>query len=54
MVWFWTAMAVTGVCGVVCVAYLLCEKERQAQEETKRILEMFERMKENGDGEEGN
>lgn len=40
------ALAVTGVCGIVVVAYLLCERERQAQEEAKKILELYERMKE--------
>jgi uncharacterized membrane protein YuzA (DUF378 family) len=44
--WINFALAVTGICGIVVVAYLICERERKAQEEAKKILEMFERMKE--------
>jgi bacteriorhodopsin len=47
MAWLYFAIGVTGICGIVVVAYLICEMERQAQEEAKKILEMFERMKGN-------
>jgi uncharacterized membrane protein YuzA (DUF378 family) len=45
--WINFALAVTGICGVVFISYLVCERERQAQEEAKKIIEMFERMKGN-------
>lgn len=48
MTWIWVAIIVViWICGTVVDAYLLYEMERKAQEEAKKNLEMFERMKGN-------
>lgn len=47
MAWLYFAIGVTGICGIVVVAYLAHKRQMQWKEECEKILAIYERMREN-------